>query len=75
MNPESSCLNNRIVLAFMLDNPESGNNPLPATDFHCIKIEKPLYLASRCGTVAQSVEQRTENPCVGGSIPPGPTID
>ncbi len=23
----------------------------------------------RCGSVAQSVEQRTENPCVGGSIP------
>ena len=22
------------------------------------------------GQVAQSVEQRTENPCVGGSIPP-----
>jgi hypothetical protein len=22
-----------------------------------------------CGSVAQSVEQRTENPCVGGSIP------
>jgi hypothetical protein len=26
------------------------------------------------GQVAQSVEQRTENPCVGGSIPPLPTI-
>gem|GEM_PF-2707865 len=26
------------------------------------------------GTVAQLVEQRTENPCVGGSIPPGPTL-
>ena len=24
------------------------------------------------GQVAQSVEQRTENPCVGGSIPPLP---
>src|SRR5699024_10253397 len=22
-----------------------------------------------CGSIAQSVEQRTENPCVGGSIP------
>ena len=22
------------------------------------------------GEIAQSVEQRTENPCVGGSIPP-----
>ena len=26
------------------------------------------------GSVAQSVEQRTENPCVGGSIPPCATI-
>ncbi len=26
------------------------------------------------GAVAQSVEQRTENPCVGGSIPPHTTI-
>jgi hypothetical protein len=25
------------------------------------------------GAVAQSVEQRTENPCVGGSIPPHTT--
>jgi hypothetical protein len=25
------------------------------------------------GPVAQSVEQRTENPCVGGSIPPWAT--
>ena len=27
------------------------------------------------GSVAQSVEQRTENPCVGGSIPSRATID
>ena len=27
------------------------------------------------GSVAQSVEQRTENPCVGGSIPPGATLN
>ena len=26
------------------------------------------------GMVAQLVEQRTENPCVGGSTPPRPTI-
>ena len=25
------------------------------------------------GSIAQLVEQGTENPCVGGSIPPGPT--
>ena len=27
------------------------------------------------GSVAQSVEQWTENPCVGGSIPPGATLN
>ncbi len=27
----------------------------------------------RVGSVAQSVEQRIENPCVGGSIPPRAT--
>ena len=27
------------------------------------------------GLVAQLVEQRTENPCVGGSIPPGATLN
>ena len=30
---------------------------------------------SRSAQVAQLVEQRTENPCVGGSIPPLGTID
>src|SRR5690606_9234418 len=29
----------------------------------------------RLGPVAQSVEQRIENPCVGGSIPPRATIE
>jgi hypothetical protein len=32
------------------------------------------FYSSRRGQVAQSVEQRTENPCVGGSIPPLATI-
>lgn len=31
-------------------------------------------LVLKKGQVAQSVEQRTENPCVGGSIPPLATI-
>ena len=30
---------------------------------------------NRHGSIAQSVEQRTENPCVTGSIPVGATID
>ncbi len=32
------------------------------------------YFLCRYASVAQSVEQRTENPRVGGSIPPGGTI-
>jgi hypothetical protein len=32
-----------------------------------------LGLGVKEGAVAQSVEQRTENPCVGGSIPPHTT--
>jgi hypothetical protein len=46
--------------------------------------EKPLFLLpdniaicniqfAMAGAVAQLVEQRTENPCVGGSIPPHTT--
>ena len=34
-----------------------------------------LYYRDDDGSVAQSVEQRTENPCVGGSIPPGATLN
>ena len=32
-----------------------------------------LELETQVASVAQLVEQRTENPCVGGSIPPGGT--
>ena len=36
--------------------------------------EKRLHLQSQQrGTIAQSVEQRTENPCVAGSNPAGTT--
>src|SRR5476649_260361 len=31
---------------------------------------KKVCFVNGCGQIAQSVEQRTENPCVGGSIPP-----
>ncbi len=34
----------------------------------------PVILHSCIGSVAQSVEQRTENPCVGGSIPSRATL-
>ena len=33
-----------------------------------------INFQSLFGSVAQSVEQRTENPCVGGSIPSRATI-
>ena len=32
-----------------------------------------IRILSNVGTIAQSVEQRTENPCVPGSIPGGTT--
>ncbi len=40
----------------------------------CTKKKKHLYLHSQNGTIAQLVEQRTENPCVPGSIPGGTTF-
>ena len=63
-----------------------GSNPSPATIWFVsleaydaclsrrrsrvqIPYEPPFF-----GSIAQSVEQRTENPCVTGSIPVGATI-
>jgi hypothetical protein len=39
-----------------------------------IRRGKKVLAGDYGGWVAQSVEQRTENPCVGGSIPPPATI-
>ena len=36
-------------------------------------LAKPIRLRKRVGAIAQLVEQRTENPCVPGSIPGGTT--
>jgi hypothetical protein len=36
--------------------------------------EAGYFKSMRDGAVAQLVEQRTENPCVGGSIPPHTTL-
>ena len=38
-------------------------------------MQNPIFAAriNYAGAVAQLVEQRTENPCVGGSIPPHTT--
>ena len=40
------------------------------------RIRKTYYLCTRKtkGAIAQLVEQRTENPCVPGSIPGGTTL-
>ena len=62
-----------------------GSNPSPATKWSCgVVVNMPdchsgdREFESRqdrhfYGSVAQSVEQWTENPCVDGSIPPGAT--
>ena len=36
-------------------------------------ILKYIFAVRKEGAIAQSVEQRTENPCVPGSIPGGTT--
>ena len=63
-----------------------GSNPSPATmvpwcsGYHvCLSRRRSRVRFSSgppfiVGSVAQSVEQGTENPCVGGSIPLGATI-
>ena len=63
-----------------------GSNPLPATNGLVVQwltrlpvTQKiagsiPVETAIFFGSVAQSVEQGTENPCVDGSIPFGATI-
>ena len=37
-------------------------------------LSLPLHSQWKNGAIAQLVEQRTENPCVPGSIPGGTTI-
>ena len=44
-------------------------NPL-----HTCKVSLPLQPQKQNGAIAQLVEQRTENPCVPGSIPGGTTF-
>ena len=67
-------------------NPEVvGSNPSPATRSCGVVVNmSPCHGEDRefdprqdrhfFGSIAQLVEQRTENPCVGGSIPPCATI-
>ena len=75
------------LVARWAHNPKvDGSNPSSATNW----FRSVVVITSAChaedrrsesgrnrhffGFVAQSVEQRTENPCVGGSIPPEATI-
>ena len=62
-----------------------GSNPSSATNGFVVQWLTRLPVTQKiagsipvetaiCGSVAQSVEQRTENPCVDGSIPFGATI-
>ena|GEM_PF-6436586 len=49
--------------------PPKKNNLIPA-----LLLMKKEKMRQKPGDVAQSVEQRTENPCVDGSIPPITTL-
>ena len=44
-----------------------------ATQKQKASLEKQVFLSFQYGAIAQLVEQRTENPCVPGSIPGGTT--
>ena len=73
------------LVARRAHNPKvEGSNPSPATNwFHsvvayhaCLSRKRSrvqIPLEPPFGFIAQSVEQRTENPCVAGSIPAGAT--
>ena len=75
------------LVARWAHNPEVvGSNPARATNGPVVqwlprlpvtqKVAGPIPVRTAIffGSVAQSVEQGTENPCVGGSIPLGATI-
>ena len=46
-----------------------GFEPLPGRQLKML-VENTSIFKNLYASVAQSVEQGTENPCVGGSIPP-----
>ena len=75
------------LVARRAHNPKAvGSNPAPATMVPWCsgltrlpvtqKIASSILVGTAIffGSIAQSVEQRTENPCVAGSIPAGATI-
>ena len=56
-------------------NPINPVNPDQILMRLCMELKFTYFCASFFGDVAQLVEQRTENPCVGGSIPSITTLE
>ena len=54
---------------------EADHYSFPRESASVLLLQNPggFVIVSRFGPVAQLVEQRIENPCVGGSIPPQAT--
>jgi hypothetical protein len=74
----------RVIFACLGQTPWSRFRPAVGEEWKLISVfwhgtsaiftrVNPPPMAATVGWVAQSVEQRTENPCVGGSIPPPAT--
>jgi hypothetical protein len=57
--------------------PPTADHRLPTADFFQPSLgnkqKTPIFAILLVGTIAQLVEQRTENPCVAGSNPAGTT--
>ena len=88
LSGSSQCRGVEQLAARRAHNPKvAGSSPVPATKRSSgVAVNMPACHAGdrgfdsrldrhfKKGLVAQSVEQRTENPCVGGSIPSQATI-
>ena len=63
------------ITKFMLQSSANGKNSMPFFQFLFVYPNFEIIFAPALGdgTLAQLVEQRTENPCVPGSIPGGTT--
>ena len=65
---------NRTVACLYTDVPPNRGREHQTFEYLCIRFKCfEVQKRRRVASVAQLVEQRTENPCVGGSIPPGGT--
>lgn len=54
--------------------PNTKVKPKKANGTAWVTVWESRLLPGKCGSIAQSVEQRTENPRVAGSIPARATI-